>query len=301
MTARRPAPRHRLLLALAFCATFTAALALAGRAASAEARVMVLTFSGAEGAKVQSAISAALIGAGFDVTPGDTSFEDAAILIGCDAKSEACADEVLSTLSVDEVVYGHAAKNGDITMTRVVRGKPRRQARARVVAGDSLDATVAPMVRGLFDAEPATEPAAAPVAPPPPEPRAAAITVERSDGPSRPYRTWAIVSWSGAGAAAVAGLLLWVKAGSLQDDIDRAPDDNQEQIDALLDLEDRADTASTWGNVMVVTAAVLAGTGTYLWIKDRKAQRSGKTASARLGPALFPGGAGLVLTIGGAR
>jgi hypothetical protein len=289
----------RPLLLLTFAAALLAVLALAERPAAAESKVIVLTFSGAEGAKVQSAVSAALLGAGLDVAPGDTSFDDAAILIGCDGKSEACADEVLATLSVDEIVYGGTARNGDITLTRVARGKPRRQARARVEAGQSLDAAISPAVRELFDqVEPTAEPEPPP---PPPLARPEPLAAPRSASGERPYRTWAVVSWSGAGVAAVAGLLLWVKAGSLQDDIDRAPDGNQQEIDDLRDLESRADTASTWGNVMVVSAAVLAGTGTYLWIKGGRTQRGDKATRTSLAPAVFPGGAGVMLTIGGLR
>lgn len=294
----------------------------AARASSAEAKVMVLSFQGHDAAKVQSAVSQALSSAGHDVTAGDTSFDDAAAIIGCDPKSDACADEVLATLSVDEAVFGSSSKNGEIVISRVERGKPRRQARVRLEQGQSLSAAVSPAVRQLYDEpKPATaadeDPAPAPPISEPtveraarrPSPRGAdaSVSSESASG-SRPYRTWAIVSWSGAGVAAVAGLLLWVNAGDLQDDIDRAPTNTGDDLNALRDLEDRAETSSDWGNAMMVVGAGLAGAGTYLWIKDRRQRGAGRTdrgdrsASASLRPTFFRGGgAGLVLTFGGGR
>jgi hypothetical protein len=291
-------------------------------AATAEAEVLVLSFQGHDATKVQTAVSQALTSAGQDVKAGDTSFDDAAVLIGCDPKSDACADEVLSTLSVDEAVFGSSSKNGEITVSRVERGKPRRQARVRLEQGQSLSAAVSPAVRQLYDEpKPVPPPEANPTPAEPPisEPaieRAARRPSPDSDAEStaqgssggRPYRTWAIVSWSGAGIAAVAGLLLWVDAGDLQDDIDRAPTNSADDLNALRDLEDRAETSSDWGNAMMVVGAGLAGVGTYLWIKDRRAQSANRTerkerrASASLRPTFYPGGgAGLVFTFGGDR
>lgn len=300
-----------------------ACLAL-GLLGSAEANVVVMSFQGHDAAKVRSAVSAALESSGHAVTPGDTSFDDAAVLIGCDPKSDACAEEVLATLSIDEAVFGSSSKSGEITISRIERGKPRRQAKVKLGPGQSLSAAaVAPAVQKLYDA-PSARPAPASEPPPPPPsseqaaeriakrpvsgrsgPRGEAELSSSAAGGSRPYRTWAIVSWSGAGVAAMAGLLFWINAGDLQDDIDRAPTETQDDLNELRDLEDRAESSSDWGNAMMVVGAGLAGVGTYLWVKDRRAKRtSGARASLTpsLSPSLFPGGgAGLVLTFGGNR
>lgn len=296
------------------------ALAIAAAASPAEAKVMVLTFQGPNAAKLQSAVTAALQSAGHEVTAGDTSFDDAAVLIGCDAQSDACGEEVLSTLSVDEVVFGSSTKSGDVVLQRVVRGQPRRQTRTRVEPGQGggqLEAAVTPAVRELYEeARPAEpRPSGEPAQPVPAdlegEPaaprRAPSSPVEtalrRDDAtPSRPYRRWAIITWSGAGVAALGGLLLWVNASSLQDDIDQAPTNTPQDLQDLQDLEDRAERSSDWGNAMMVVGAGLAGVGTYLWIKDRRQQRASSVARApRLTPTLFPGGAGVVLSFGGSR
>jgi hypothetical protein len=299
------------------------ALTIAAVAAPADAKVLVLTFQGPNAAKLQSAVSAALQSAGQEVTAGDTSFDDAAVLIGCDAQSDACAEEVLSTLSVDEVVFGSSTKSGEVVLQRVVRGQPRRQTRARVEPGQSgagLEAAVAPAVRELYDSprpsepRPVSEPAAPSTEPAPSEPEAprreptspVEASLRRDDAtPARPYRRWAIITWSGAGVAALGGLMLWINAGSLQDDIDAAPTNNQQDLEELRDLEDRAERSSDWGNAMMVVGAGLAGVGTYLWIKDRRQQRAAPAASTArapwLQPTLFPGGAGVLVTIGGQR
>lgn len=296
-----------------------ACLAL-GLLGTAEANVVVMSFQGHDAAKVRSAVSAALESSGHPVTSGDTSFDDAAVLIGCDPKSDACAEEVLSTLSIDEAVFGSSTRSGEITISRIERGKPRRQARVKLEPGQSLSAAVTPAVQKLYD-EPSARPAPAAAAPPNSEPaveriakrpvsgrsgrRGEAELSASEAGGSRPYRTWAIVSWSAAGVAATAGLLFWINAGDLQDDIDRAPTDTQADLNELRDLEDRAESSSDWGNAMMVVGAGLAGVGTYLWVKDRRSQRTSSARAAlapSLSPSLFPGGgAGLVLTFGGNR
>src|SRR6185369_2617758 len=43
-----------------------------------------------------------------DVTVGDTTFQETAAAVGCDPNAPQCADTVLSTLTVDELVYGTA-------------------------------------------------------------------------------------------------------------------------------------------------------------------------------------------------
>lgn len=304
------------------CTLLVPACLALGLLGDAEANVVVMSFQGHDAAKVRSAVSAALESSGHSVTPGDTSFDDAAVLIGCDPKSDACAEEVLSTLSIDEAVFGSSTKSGEITISRIERGKPRRQAKVKLEPGQSLPAAVTPAVQKLYD-EPSARPAAVADPPPPPssEPaveriakrpvsgrsgrRGAAELSASEAGGSRPYRTWAIVSWSGAGVAAMAGLLFWVNAGDLQDDIDRAPTDTQDDLNALRDLEDRAEASSDWGNAMMVVGAGLAGVGTYLWVKDRRSQRTSSARAAlapSISPSLFPGGgAGLVLTFGGKR
>lgn len=310
-------PGARLAARLPMLLATLIALAISATAAPAAAKVLVLTFQGPNAGKLQSAVAAALQSAGQDVTSGDTSFDDAAVLLGCDAQTDACAEEVLGTLSVDEAVYGSSNKSGEVVLSRVVRGQPRRQSRVRVEpgqSGSSLEAAVSPAVRELYDqprpsepigavAEPTAAPEPAESPPPRSEPSPLEASLRRDEpSPARPYRRWAIISWSGAGVAALTGLVFWINASSLQDDIDSAPDGNENELRELRDLESRAESSSNWGNAMMVVGAGLAGVGTYLWIKDRKQQRASSVARAPLlAPTVFPGGAGVVLTVGGVK
>ncbi|MEZ4360078.1 MAG: hypothetical protein R3B48_07855 [Kofleriaceae bacterium] len=292
---RARASRAPLLLAL------LGALLVSG---PARADIMVLPFVGPDASEVQAAVSSLLGAAGHASAPGDTTFEDAAVMIGCDASSDECAAEVRATLNVDELVFGASSKSGEIVVQRV-SAEGRKQARARAEPGQDLEAALAPALRELYG-EPTPDqggdeaPSSLESAPPLGEgtPGDAAPTpslLERADDEPRPDRRWAILSWSGAGGAALIGLVLWIKAGSLQDDIDRAPDGTPADFDALRALEERAERASSWGNAMMVVGAGLAGLGTYFWIKDRRAHRR----VVAVQPVVLSGGAGVVVTFGG--
>lgn len=306
--ARRP-PRPRPRRAAVIAALVIGSLLVVAQ--PAWAKVLVLTFRGANGAKVQAAVQSALVATGQDASAGETSFEDAAVLIGCDAASDDCADQVLTTLAVDEVVFGTSSKSGEIVITRAALGKPRRTTKVRVEAGAGLEPAVTPGVKDLYqedapqDAPPPTAP---PVASPPGEPDLSASSLEtraattpevqRGAAPrAGANRRWAVVSFSAAGVTTMTGLLLWLRASSLQDDIDQAPDDTAAQLAALRDLEGQAQTAATWGNTMIVVGAGLAGLGTYFWIKDHR--RRERPSAAALRPMLLHDGVGVVLTFEG--
>ena len=290
------------------CAAVVLALLLIAQPAAG--KVLVLTFRGPNATKVRAAVTSALAAAGQDAAEGDTSFEDAAVLIGCDPTSDACASEVVSTLAVDEIVFGTTSKNGELTLSRAAANRPRRTTRTRLEPGQALEAAVTPAVHELYGDDGASDapaPAPAPTAPAPvagepvsaPAPAAAdadsaPLAMSAAAEPAGRPRRWAMISWSAAGVSTAAGLLLWLRASSLQDDIDQAPDGTPAQVAELMDLESRADTAATWGNVMVVVGAGLAGLGTYFWIKDRRA----RAVATALQPMVMDRGVGLVLTLG---
>lgn len=291
MTATPPPPRRSLgARALALVAT----LAVLGAASPAAAKVLVLTFRGPSAAKLQTAVTSALATAGQDASPSDTSFEDAAVLLGCDPTSDACATEVLATLSVEEVVYGTSSKSGEVVLVRVTAGQPRRTSTVKLDPAQPLEAALEPGVRELYATDddvvaappPSPEPAPEPASPPPivGAPPGSWATDAPTAGSSK---RWALVLWGGAGAAALSGMALWLHASSLQDDIDRSPGDTD-------DLESRAETSATLGSVLVVASAGLTGAGTYFWIKHRRLRRSGAIGVA---PLLRPDSAGVVLTL----
>lgn len=294
-----PHPRRRWSVGARALALVTA-LALLSVASPAAAKVLVLTFRGPSAAKLQAATASALTAAGQEAVPSDTSFEDAAVLLGCDPSAEACATEVLATLSVEEVVYGTASKSGEVVLVRVAAGQPRRTATVHLAPEQPLEEALAPGVRELYAVE--QEATAAPLPEAAPEPASQPPATASPSGSwateaptANSSKRWAMVLWGGAGVAALSGMALWLHASSLQDDIDSAPDDTPADLQRLDDLESRAETSATLGNVLVLTSAGLAGAGAYFWIKHRRLRRSGAVGVA---PLLRPDGAGLVLTVG---
>jgi hypothetical protein len=144
-----------------------------------------------------------------------------------------------------------------------------------------------------------------PVIPPPTEvtpPEPSAVTTPAAhrepqiDAPDQGRRRLELLGMVGGGSMVLLGFVLWGAASGVQSDIDSAPTTTQEDLAALRDLESKGDTYAALGNVFTVTGLVVGGVSTYLFIRDR---RAAATASARLSPAVFDHGAGLVLTIGG--
>jgi hypothetical protein len=286
-------PRPHWLVTASICCLITTA------ASPVVASVLVLSFQGPDAAKVQATVSTILRNSGHSTAPGDTTYEDAAAVLGCNAGSDECGEEVCSTLEVEEIVFGTIAKNGDVVIFRVARGKPRQQVHVRTEPGQSVEAALAPALQELFNESTAAErPADPPLLDPtmPPDPLvtpAAMPAIPVSSGPTDPdrrYVKWSIVAWAGSGAAGVATLLFWIRAGSLQDELDRTTN-----AAARRDLDDRANAASTVGTSMAVASVGLAGLGTLFWIMDRRQRRASGTS---IGPMLVPGGAGVLVTLG---
>jgi hypothetical protein len=221
-----------------------------------------------------------------DVTAGDTTFADTATAVGCAADDAECAQTVIKTLSVDELVYGTATtEDGTTTVTvhRVAKGEaPRDQVTTlpETATGEDANAGMQP----LFSRTP-VEPevgsgsgSAAPVERIPP--RTFFDSRERKLG-------------VGLGAAGVTclviGFSLWSSAGRLQDQIEIHPTTTLAQLRDLHDLEDRAGSKALWGNVFVLLGVGLAGTGAYYLYTDHKNRCTVVT------PAPTDGGAQVVI------
>lgn len=274
------------------------ALAVARPAAADSHKLLVLQSEGRADAATRAKIDAAIVRLASASEPqtaaGELTFSDAATAVGCKPETALCKDEVLSMLSVDEMVITHVApKPGglEIKVSRFAKGGATRDASMVLPAGtppDKLDG-IAP----LFAAEP--------VAPPPVvEP---APVVQPKEQPASPEdhqtrRRLEVVGMVGGGALALLGVVFWTAASGVQGDIDDAPTRTRDDLNALKDLESRGDAYATAGNVLFATGLVVSGISTYLFIRDRAAPR---TTTARIAPAVFPHGAGIVLSFGGSR
>jgi len=116
------------------------------------------------------------------------------------------------------------------------------------------------------------------------------------DEPSTTRHRLEIAGMAGGGGMVVLGLLFWGAANSVQGDIDKAPATTKQNLVDLKNLESRGDAYAGLGNLLTISGLVVAGLGTYFYIKDRRAASS---TSARLMPTVFDHGAGLVFTMGG--
>jgi hypothetical protein len=308
----------------------------ASRPAAAERhKLLVLQSEGRVEAATRARIDQAILKLAHarepQATLGDLNFGDAATAVGCKPDAPACKDEVLAMFAVDEIVITTVARKPgglELVVQRVGKGGALREATMLLAAGtppDKLDG-IAP----LFGDAPAPAAPIGPIGPaaPPPPPAPAVATTERPaedtpvippptevqppapspvvtpavhgsqvDAPDPGRRRLELLGMVGGGSMVLLGLVLWGAAGGVQNDIDSAPTTTQEDLAALRDLESKGDTYAALGNVFTVTGLVVGGVSTFLFIRDRR--RAAATASARLSPAVFDHGAGLVLTIGG--
>ena len=99
-----------------------------------------------------------------------------------------------------------------------------------------------------------------------------------------------------AGGAVLAGIgvVLWLKASSIEGDIHAAPTRTSADVQHLLDLESRGDRYALWGNVTFIGGVAIAGVSGYLFWRSRHSS----TAQARVTPLLLDHGGGIAFTYG---
>jgi hypothetical protein len=257
-------------------------------------KVLVLPLDGNASADRRSAVTSSLVKAakskvGGDVTLGDTTYNETAAAVGCPPETDACAEQVRTTLAVDELVYGSAdSENGTTTITV-----------KRVRAGSSVESQVT-TVGDSEPADPALETTLGGTA-------AGSGSGSGSDEAGRGSHTSGTgffdtrerklaVGFLAGGAVSIAiGLSLWSSASSLQDDIDGHATTTSADVAALVDLEDRAANKALWGNILVFGGVALAGVGGYFLYKDHK-----NRSEPVLAPAPTPTGTGMTLVLRGA-
>src|SRR5436189_2546563 len=91
-------------------------LALVATAEAGPRKVVVLPIDGNAPAAQRTKLDATLAKLARktgDVTIGDVTFNETAAAVGCTPDAPGCAANVLTTLGVDEIVYGTATTEGD--------------------------------------------------------------------------------------------------------------------------------------------------------------------------------------------
>jgi hypothetical protein len=124
-----------------------AALALVPRLAAAEPhKVLVLQSEGRADAGLRAKIDAAIArlagAAHLQASVGELTFADAATAVGCRPDAPSCKDEVISMLSVDEIVLTTVTQKPggvEIAVQRIARGGAERDATMLLATGASPD------------------------------------------------------------------------------------------------------------------------------------------------------------------
>lgn len=274
--------------------TLAAAIMLQMQIQSAVAgTVSIAPMEGDAPTPVRDAVTAALLTYanehGDTASTAATSMSDAASALGCTLPDAACAEAVRSTLGVDAIVWGTATGRGPTTIDlyRVDAHGLVTHRQTVVAAGRPSDSAVdqiLPELYGRTAAIAAADPTL--VVPPPP-------MVEPARNHRKPLLITGVV---GGSVFMLVGISLWSHASGLQDQIDSAPVRTAADIQALQDLENRADSSSRWGNIMFVSGLAVGSIATYYLVKELRRPTHNKIA---LLPMVLPHGAGLTLTVGG--
>jgi len=121
------------------------------------------------------------------------------------------------------------------------------------------------------------------------------VVVDRPAGRFRRAYVGGVIA---GGALALVGVVLWVQASGVNDDLRGAPNRTSADVQRILDLEARGDRYALWGNITFVGGIVVAGASGYLLWRDHRRHGRGQ---ARLAPTVFAHGAGVTLTFGADR
>jgi hypothetical protein len=274
----------------------TIALVLAATVTAGNRKVLVLPVDGNAPAAQRTAINDSVVslaksGVDGDVTAGDTTFNETAAAVGCTPDQATCADTVMSTLSVDELVWGTAqTENGSTTVTvhRAAKGEPARQQITVIeenAAGDAVTSGMQPLFEREAAGSGSDMGSAAGSGAERPRPRSFFDTKERKIG-------------VGAGAASVVFLIIgfsyWSAEGGLQDQIDMFQPRTRADFDDLNELEDRASGKALWGNIFVGLGIAAGAVSGYYFYTDHK-----KRNETVIAPVPTEDGAGVKMVLGG--
>ena len=275
----------------------TIALFLAATVTAGNRKVLVLPVDGNAPAAQRTSINDSVVslaksGIDGDVTAGDTTFNETAAAVGCTPDQPTCADTVMSTLSVDELVWGTAqTENGSTTVTihRATKGAPARQQMAVIDEKGGGDA-VASGMQPLFARESS-------------EGSGSDAGSGAGAGSGRPHtksffdsteRKVGVAAGAVSLACLVIGFSFWNSESSMQDQIDNHPTMTLTQLQDLHELEDRAASKALWGNIFVVLGLAAGGVSGYYFWKDHK-----NRSELVVGPAPTADGTGVKMVLGG--
>lgn len=293
--------------------------------------VLVLRTEGNADANTRTAVDGAVVKLAKNldgkVDAGDITLTDAAAAVGCNPADASCKDEVLATLGVDEMIATTATSTPmgtNVTVRRLTKGAPPKAQQATVATGKPIDAAVTADLGPLFGLTTAPLPPVPPVQeqqPPPPvnttpppqqqpdmtpinntPPTVTAAPLGQvaptNEGEHKSYR-WQKIGMGAGATLVVLSFLMWSKASDTQELIDNAPARTPADFDRLRQLEKDGDGYAGGGNLFFLTGVIVGGYSAYSYWKGHRAQR--QASQAVIAPTVYPQGAGVTLTFGGAR
>lgn len=245
-------------------------------AAAAPKRVMVLPIDGAADPAARARFDAIVreltkASTHAEPTAGQTSFADTAAAVGCDPATPKCADEVIATLAVDELVWGTATPSAYNRTTLVVsRAHPHAPPERETVTVEPDEpiertrAALAPMF-GV----PAVEPAPPAPAPPAPQPPIATAPAAAPAADTDDQHLLYLAAAGGGGLLFLIGVVLWATEDGVQADIDKHATSTVADFQDLQRLEDRASHLAIAGDLLVLGGLALGGWAGWELYKHR--------------------------------
>jgi hypothetical protein len=116
----------------------------------------------------------------------------------------------------------------------------------------------------------------------------------------RSYR-WQKIGMGAGATLVLLSFLMWSKASDTEKLIDEAPANTPADFTHLEQLEKDADGYAGGGNLFFLTGVVVGSISAYSYWKGHRASRNGARMQTVVAPTVFPHGAGVTLTFGGAR
>jgi hypothetical protein len=267
------------------------------------------------------------------VEAGDITLTEAAAIVGCNPNDTACKDQVVDTMSVDEIVATTvtATPTGlNVTVRRITKGGAPKAAQTTIPTGKSPDAklntdigplfgVVAPAVEPpppppvkppppppITDPKPvATQPPVAPPAPPIAQPDMTPVSqhdpvtavpagpVTPAPEGQPPSRRWEKIGMGAGGVVIVLGVVMWAQASSIQSEIDDKPEPVSPADFQELRDLEQKGDDLAGGGNLFVIGGAVL-TGVSAYFYWR-AGRTARSSTARVTPVVFPGGGGIAL------